>query len=28
VKTRSGWRFWGKWCGAGQSKAWRRQYCI
>jgi len=28
VKTRSGWRFWGKWCGAGQPKAWRRQYCI
>jgi hypothetical protein len=28
VKTRSGWRFWGNWCGAGQSRAWRRQNCI
>jgi hypothetical protein len=28
VKTTSGWRFWGNWCGASQSKAWRRQYCI
>jgi hypothetical protein len=28
VKTRAGWRFWGSWCGAGRSKAWRRQYCV
>lgn len=28
VKTRSGWRFWGYWCGAGRSAAWGRQNCI
>jgi hypothetical protein len=28
VKTRSGWRFWGQWCGAGESAAWRRKNCI
>jgi hypothetical protein len=28
VKTKAGWRFWGSWCGAGRSQAWRRQYCV
>jgi hypothetical protein len=27
VKTRSGWRFWGHWCGAGKSEKWRNYYC-
>jgi hypothetical protein len=28
VKTKRGWRFWGDWCAAGQSRAWRRKNCI
>ena len=28
VKIRGGWRFWGYWCGAGRSVAWRRRNCI
>jgi hypothetical protein len=28
VKTKRGWRFWGDWCAAGQSPAWRRKNCI
>lgn len=28
VKTRSGWQFWGWWCGAGRSSAWGRQNCV
>jgi integrase len=27
VKTRTGWRFWGYWCGAGHSRAWRTEHC-
>jgi hypothetical protein len=28
VKTRGGWRFWGQWCGASQSAAWRNKNCF
>ncbi len=27
VKTRTGWQFWGNWCGAGKSRQWRAYYC-
>jgi hypothetical protein len=27
VKTRTGWRFWGDWCGAGKPRRWRNYYC-
>jgi hypothetical protein len=27
VKTASGWRFWGSWCGAGRTSAWRAANC-
>jgi hypothetical protein len=27
AKTRTGWRFWGTWCGAGASAAWRQANC-
>jgi hypothetical protein len=27
VKTRTGWRFWGNWCGAGKPRNWRNAYC-
>jgi hypothetical protein len=27
VKTESGWRFWGNWCGAGRSRERRKSYC-
>ena len=27
VKTRSGWRFWGDWCGAGKPRRWRSANC-
>lgn len=27
VKTASGWRFWGEWCGAGRPAAWRAANC-
>jgi hypothetical protein len=27
VKTGAGWRSWGNWCGAGQTRAWRSTYC-
>jgi hypothetical protein len=28
VETRRGWRFWGDWCAAGRTKAWRRKHCV
>jgi hypothetical protein len=28
VKTKAGWRFWGYWCGAGRTKAWRQKNCF
>jgi hypothetical protein len=27
VKTRTGWQFWGNWCGAGKSQQRRTYYC-
>lgn len=27
TKTPSGWQFWGNWCGAGQTRAWRKTNC-
>jgi hypothetical protein len=27
VKTKTGWRFWGNWCGAGKPRSWRAHYC-
>lgn len=27
TKTPSGWRFWGNWCGAGESPGWRKANC-
>ena len=27
VKTRTGWRLWGNWCGAGNTRQWRNTYC-
>ena len=27
VRTRTGWRFWGNWCGAGKPRSWRNAYC-
>lgn len=27
VKTRTGWKFWGYWCGADKSRKWRDKYC-
>jgi len=27
VKTRSGWRFWGSWCGADKPRQWRNSNC-
>jgi hypothetical protein len=28
VKTKTGWKFWGYWCGAGRSRTWYERYCF
>lgn len=28
VKTRTGWRFWGWWCGADKTPQWRKANCL
>jgi len=28
VKTTTGWRFWGNWCGASKSRQWRKTNCF